>query len=369
MRGIITYHQSKKSINAPVCDKIYLYLITHIRRVMKALFFRIGAIGDALLTTPAVRVFKETFPDCEVHYMAGRGAAKILENNPYIDKVIVFNERFFKVPRFLRVLLMAPGIKKSIDPYYDYFIDFESSHYSAMISRSVNSGSKFGFLIKGKKRGYNKYYKNRFDYKQQETYIAYRHMALAVSAGAKAEEDITPVFKLTDAETEEGRGFYSANKIEGPVVHVCLSGTWTAKKWPLNHWKELIKLLSEKINVVVIWGPGDEGDIEQIKQMNLARVFITPDLGLRQMASVLSFGKVLITNDNGVRHIAGALGLNTVGLFGPTNEKSWADINKKSIVLVSNEPCRPCDKTSCPDLKCMEGISVKSVLEAADKFI
>lgn len=336
---------------------------------MKALFFRIGAIGDALLTTPAVRTFKETFPSCEVHYMAGRGAARILENNPYIDRVIVFEEKFFKVPRSIRVLLLASGIKKSTELFYDYFIDFESSHYSAMISRFINAGTKSGFLIKGKKRRYNKYYQNRLDYTQEGTYIAYRHLALAQAAGAKGLNDITPVLRLTDMEIKEGKKFYADNKTEGPVVHVCLSGTWSAKKWPLQKWKELIKYLAEKINVVVIWGPGDEDDIEQIKQMNLARVYITPGLGLRQMASVLSFGKLLITNDNGVRHIAGALGLNTIGMFGPTNEKGWADINEKNIVLVSNEPCRPCDKTFCPDLKCMEGISVKSVIEAAEKFI
>jgi len=346
-----------------------MILIINIRRVMKALFFRIGAIGDALLTTPAVRAFKQTFPDCEVHYMAGRAAASILENNPYIDRVIIFNERFFKVPRFIRVLLMAPDIKKSIEPFYDYFIDFESSHYSAMISRFINAGKKYGFLITGKKRRYNSYYQNRIDYRQEGKYIAYRHLALVQAAGAIVTNDATPVLKLTDIETEEGKKFYRDNKIEGPAVHICLSGTWSAKKWPLYKWKELLGLLAEKINVVIIWGPGDESDIEQIKQMNLARVFITPDLKLRQMASVLSFGKLLITNDNGVRHIAGALGLNTIGLFGPTNEKGWADINEKNIVLVSNDACRPCNKTFCPDLKCMEGISVKSVLEAAKKLI
>jgi ADP-heptose:LPS heptosyltransferase len=88
--------------------------------------------------------------------------------------------------------LWRPGIKKSIDPYYDYFIDFESSHYSAMISRSVNSAVKFGFLIKGKKRGYNKYYKNRFDYKQQGNL----HRVQAYGPGGfsrrKSGEDITP---------------------------------------------------------------------------------------------------------------------------------------------------------------------------------
>jgi ADP-heptose:LPS heptosyltransferase len=64
----------------------------------------------------------------------------------------------------------------------------------------------------------------------------------------------------------------------------------------------------------------------------------------------LSFGKVLITNDNGVRHIAGALGLKPVGLFGPTNEKSWADINKKRHCAGFKRTLQACDKTSCPDL-------------------
>jgi hypothetical protein len=80
MRGIINISSKQKNpLTRRYVIKYNLYLITHIKRVMKALFFRIGAIGDALLTTPAVRVFKETFPDCEVHYRRAGARPKYLK--------------------------------------------------------------------------------------------------------------------------------------------------------------------------------------------------------------------------------------------------------------------------------------------------
>ena len=337
--------------------------------IMKVLFFRIGAIGDVLLTTGAVKAFKKAFPDCEVHYMAGRSAARILENNPYIDKLIIFEEKFMKVPRFMRAFLMASAIKKSIAPYYDYFIDFESSHYTAMIAAAVKAGKKAGFLITGKNRGYNRFYRIRFDYRQKNEYIARKYGALLSIFGIKQPESINPVLKLTQEEILQGAKFYEDNVIKRPVIHVCISGTWITKKWPVEKWKELLPMLAQNFDVIVLWGPGDEKDLSELTALKIPGIYFTPSLGLRQLAAVLSFGKLLITNDNGVRHIAGALALKTIGLFGPTNEKGWADINENNIVLTSDDNCRPCDKTSCPDLKCMTGITAQRVMSEAERIL
>ncbi len=88
----------------------------------KILFFCIGAIGDALLTTPAVKYFRENNPDFEIHYLAGYPASEILKNNPYIDKVFVFDEIKTHFPRFINAIFAGKNIKIKFLPFMIFLL-------------------------------------------------------------------------------------------------------------------------------------------------------------------------------------------------------------------------------------------------------
>ena len=54
----------------------------------KILVIRLGAIGDVVHTTIIPKAIKLKHPDYEIHYLTQNEIAPILDNNPYIDKVI-----------------------------------------------------------------------------------------------------------------------------------------------------------------------------------------------------------------------------------------------------------------------------------------
>jgi ADP-heptose:LPS heptosyltransferase len=331
---------------------------------VRILFFRIGAIGDVLLTTPAVRAVRNRYPDAEIHYMAGKSAARILRNNPDIDRVIVFNERFNGLIRLFRVIFMAPEIKKSLAPEYDMFIDFESSYYSAYISMAVTTRNKIGFLITQKRRKiFNGLYSTRVVYDVKNEYLVNRHLCLAYAAGAERPESLRPVLRLSNEELTLAGNYYKdvAADEKLPGVHFCISGTWRTKRWPIGYWIRLAELLSEKFSIFITWGPGDEKDVQQFVDKNISNTHIIPQVELRQLAAIISYGRILVSGDNGVRHIANALGLKTVGIFGPTNDKAWAYEDAENLVLVSDIDCRPCDKIRCGNSECMTDITPEIV--------
>ena len=337
----------------------------------KALFFRIGAIGDTLLTTAAVRFFKINNPDCEIHYMAGYPAAEILRNNPYIDKTLVFKEIKTKFPRFINAMLARKNIKSVIDPYYDIFIDFESSYYSAYFSLHINAKEKAGFTISKKRRFYiNWLYEYRLNYKQGNNYIALRFIELVKKyCSNKNNYDLNSVLILSEDEKEYAKNLLMQMNLnpEERLIMACISGTWQQKKWPLDNWIVLFKkLASEKI--VLLWGPGDEEDVQYIKEKNLPNIYIIPAVNIRELSAILNYGKILISNDNGVRHIGQALSVKTIGLFGPTNENGWVNQNKNNIALTSTAPCRPCDKTRCKNNFCMKNITADAVIEKVNEL-
>ena len=60
----------------------------------KFLIIRFSSIGDIVLTTPVVRCLKRQVPGAEVHFLTKPAYRKILENNPYIDRLHLLSDDF-----------------------------------------------------------------------------------------------------------------------------------------------------------------------------------------------------------------------------------------------------------------------------------
>ena len=73
--------------------------------------------------------------------------------------------------------------------------------------------------------------------------------------------------------------------------------------------------------------------------------------------------KFVISNDSGPMHIAAALGIPVYAIFGPTDPRRTGPYGKGHTIIRAAEPCAPCFKKTCEDVKCLEGLSVDKVFE------
>jgi len=86
---------------------------------------------------------------------------------------------------------------------------------------------------------------------------------------------------------------------------------------------------------------------------------------------VLGACRALVTNDSGAMHLAAAIGVSVIAMFGPTDEKATsphlAHLRPRQLTILTHAVwCRPCLLRECPlDHRCMRGIDVATVLEAA----
>ena len=80
----------------------------------KILIIKFGAVGDCLLTTPAVRAIRNKYKDSFIAYLVGKKASNVFENNPNIDEIIIFNEKHYfpKITNLLRYSLNRELINK-----------------------------------------------------------------------------------------------------------------------------------------------------------------------------------------------------------------------------------------------------------------
>ena len=61
----------------------------------KILFIRADYIGDVLLTTHTLKAIRERFPDAHISFLVSSKSRDILEGNPHIDTILIYDPPWF----------------------------------------------------------------------------------------------------------------------------------------------------------------------------------------------------------------------------------------------------------------------------------
>jgi heptosyltransferase III len=84
------------------------------------------------------------------------------------------------------------------------------------------------------------------------------------------------------------------------------------KRWPLERFQELARILERRMPVQWCASPTDS--LEGAVRIE----------NLYELAKRLASARVLVGNDSGISHLAAAVGTPVVALFGPTDPRVWA---------------------------------------------
>ena len=58
---------------------------------MKIAVIQPKMIGDVLITSVIFEELKQKFPKAELHFIVNKNTTPVLENNPFIDKIIILD--------------------------------------------------------------------------------------------------------------------------------------------------------------------------------------------------------------------------------------------------------------------------------------
>ena len=234
--------------------------------------------GDILLTTPAIKKFKEKNPEIKIIYLASTQNTEVLQGNPYVDRVIGSEQ----------IKTIEPSAKR-------FFLE-----------------------------------KKLEDYKIPRNRYCHRVDSIAELLGVYV-NDKSLVYKVTPQEERWAQDILGrGNKKK---VGIVLKTTSPIRDWPFEYSLELAQKLSGDYTVVVLekrYYP------EFNKFLNL-----TGKTSLRQLAAVISQLHLLVTPDTGALHFAGALNVPTIALFGVLPSELRTAYYPNCISLRSNT-CEPC---------------------------
>ena len=114
-----------------------------------------------------------------------------------------------------------------------------------------------------------------------------------------------------------------------PEVVIHLGSGSPAKCWPTANFHALASALQKRgWHTALLCGP-----VERERQLAVGSLPALHPPDLRSLAGLLAKAALFVGNDSGPGHIAAAVGTPTLTLFGPTNPRLWAPRSKRSQIL------------------------------------
>ncbi len=323
------------------------------------LVIRLSSIGDIVLTTPVIRCLKKQVPDAEVHVLTKSAFRSVLQHNPYIDRLHLWDKSYTLLIDQLRQL------------DFDQVIDLHHNSKTLRIKRDLGVPASSFYKL-----NIEKYLLTAFKINiLPSVHIVDRYLDTVKHLGVKNDEAGLDYF-LSESDCLTCADIPGAQW--GGFVAVVIGAALGTKRWPKEHFQELCRELAHPI--VLLGGKDDRetGDfiasVDPIKIYNACGKF-----SLNESADWVRRSKFVITGDTGLMHIAAAfkkpiisLWGNTVPMFGMT--PYYGSEKVKNIMFEHKVWCRPCSKIGyarCPlgHFSCMKKIEPKQVLAVAREWL
>jgi ADP-heptose:LPS heptosyltransferase len=155
-----------------------------------------------------------------------------------------------------------------------------------------------------------------------------------------------------------------------PLIALHPGAGSSQKRWPQQKFLELARCLRPYGTLLLLEGPAEPG-LGRALVAELSSGAILASLPLRLLAAVLRQARIYIGNDSGIAHLAAVMTIRSLVLFGPTAPPHWAPAGDHVSVLWNNRGCLPCERADNRAAlhTCMDNISVEEVLAQALKHL
>lgn len=345
--------------------------------VRRIVVFHFGGVGDMILTTPALRSLAEHYPNAKISFVGSHiNHFRFLARYPFVkdlkefnvyplDSRGVFRTRLWndiagiahylrKEPidilinlhnpflidwwfiEFLVIVLVKPLFSVGVNPCY-----LRQSIYDLWISELELQG---------------KHYKDFF-------------LEVVGLLGVPTEHKDTefPVMEsdhVSAGEIIKNQGFALENLI-------CLHPSGQeSRRWPAEKFKELSLKLGCEDRKILVLGTAADTDLSRIIcHDNPYAKSLAGQTTLAQTAAIMKRCRLFVGNDSGPFHLAVAVGTPAVALIGGGPLSFHLYSGKDVKIIKKSVPCAPCDVRVCPNMHCMNDISVEEVETACREML
>jgi heptosyltransferase-3 len=290
--------------------------------VNRILVIRGGAIGDFILTLPALKALRDAHQHARIEILGYKHIAGLVENRFYAQAIRSIE--YGPLSAFFAGNSVLPGELRSYFESFDLIISylydpdrvFESNLHRCGVKNYVRGPARIdpptdSFAVANNSRH------------------AARQLARPIEQLGLRVDDLSARIYLSGQDREFAADFL--RDLPRPVLAIHPGSGSENKNWPIENWIELAR--SDFPASLIISGEADEAQRARLQsEWNDQPVRFATNLPLIHLAAVLE-QSIFIGHDSGISHLAAAAGARCILLFGPTDPAIWAPLNENVQVL------------------------------------
>lgn len=334
---------------------------------LKILILKPSSLGDVVQALPVLRLLKAHEPRAQIHWWIASGIASLLEDDPDLSGLIVFHRQRWQSPWHWRELLRSVLAMRR--QRFDLVIDLQGLARSGLVAWLANAGESIG--LDDPREGARGFYDIAVGRPPGKEHAVDWYLRVLEVMGVPVHWNFDWLPRRP-AVADKVRSKWPAQGRRWLVL--CPGARWLNKRWPVEHFRALVRLLAERHadhHFAVIGSAEDIPLGHQIAAVKPGRCLdLTGQTALPEMVEWVRLSEGMVTNDSGPMHVAAALGRPVVALFGPTTPAQTGPYGQREGVLQHRAlACVPCMSKVCrhtAERECLWAIRPEQVVESLE---
>ena len=332
-------------------------------------------IGDAVMTTPAVRAIRENFPESEITMLVHPWVSDVFRYSPRVGRLFIYDKKGSH--KGLRGMLQLAGELRQ--EQFDCAILLQNAFEAALITLVAGIPVRGGYTIDGRglllTHGVHKI--NELNKKHEVNYYQRILLGLGLRPAVNELELFIPGNHI-DAAKQRIEDLTGARLKSAPLIGFNPGAAFgPAKRWPAEKFAELAEILCRRTKArILLFGSAADKEtaLRIIGRAGAAAsrmIDLTGATTLIEAMALIGECDVFVTNDSGLMHVAAALRTPLVAIFGSTDHIATGPFSDNAVVIRKPLPCSPCKKTHCPEkhFRCMKLIDSNEVGTAVFRLL
>ena len=284
------------------------------------LVLRGGALGDFIVTLPALAALRARWPDAFVEVVGYTHIAELARAGGLADRVTSLHGA--NIARFFSLRPDFPEEQVEWIRSFDFILTYLHDPDGLVADNLKRAGARtvlYGSPLVTEGH-------------------AVDHLMKPLEGLAVYARESIPRLDLPPAAKAAGRALLARHRVTGPFAVLHPGSGSPRKNRPLARFLEWADRLHRERGWTPVFLTG-EADAEVAQQLEKegAPFLHLQNLPLINVAELLCAASHYIGNDSGITHLAAALGTPTLALFGPTDPNQWAPRGPHVRILHTGE--------------------------------
>lgn len=287
----------------------------------RVLFIRPDGIGDMVCALPAFTAVRAAHRSAHIAVLASPLNAPILEHNPDVDEVLIYDARGGDRSLLARLRWMSRVRRMR----FTCVFALRTATDTHAIAAASGAPMRVGYADKPFHPAFT--HSERLGNRPGSIREIERNLRLLALVGvsARAAEPQMPLSSGERAAADESLGALRGS--DAPFIGVHPGASSDDKRFPESRYADALNAATGSWaiapHVLVFSGPGDEKRSRELASRLSLSSTVLAGLSLREMAAVASRCRMMVANDSGPMHIAAAVGTPLVAIFGHTDHVRW----------------------------------------------